>query len=196
MDYEEIGTAQLTELLFQHQLKQQRWSRDLNQGIEIQLSNGLKLLVRWMRYRDVPIVCDIERQIFPSPWTADSFLYELHNRDYNISLVGLIDKKIVTYAVSYVVYDEFHISNVAVTADFRRLKIGETMLKITLQVGMEKACQTAHLEVRRSNLAALALYQKYGFEIAGMRKNYYQNDNEDALLMTQKLVTENIDGVV
>ncbi len=138
----------------------------------------------------------LECQIFPSPWSVENFLYEIDNRDFNISLLGLIDGQVVTYSISYIALDEFHISNLAVASDFRRLKIGETMLRITLQIGRETNCQVSHLEVRRSNEAAIALYQKYGFQVVGVRKKYYLNENEDALLMTKKLAGENIYGMV
>lgn len=196
MDYNQIDAAQAAIPFLQTQLNKQRWLRDLDQGITIQLSDGLKLLIRWMHYQDIPPVYAIECQVFPSPWSAENFIYDLDNRDSNISFVGLIEGQVVTYSISYIAHDEFHISNLAVTPNFRRLKIGETMLQITLQIGMETGCRLAHLEVRRSNVAAVALYQKYGFQVVGIRKNYYQNEREDALLMTKKLAGENIHGMV
>ena len=108
----------------------------------------------------------------------------------------MIKEKLVTYSISYVIYDEIHISNIAVVPDYRRLKIGESMFTIALKMGIEKKCQIAHLEVRKSNLPAITLYQKHGFQAVGVRKNYYQNENEDALLMTKKLSGENLHGVV
>ncbi len=196
MDYNEIHFSELPGPFLKIESKNELWSRILNKGLTIHLPDGFRLFVRWMQYQDIPYVCEIEKQIFPSPWQAESFLYELGNRNYNISFVGLIGKKIVTYSTSYVVYDEFHISNIAVVPDSRRIKIGETMLTIALKIAMKKKCQIAHLEVRKSNVPAIALYQKHGFQAVGVRKNYYQNENEDALLMTKQLSGENIHGVV
>jgi len=196
MDYKGINYFDLTPTVFHVEPNERYWLRILSEGVEIQLPAGFKLLVRWMDYYDMPFVYDIERQIFPSPWSVESFLYELENRDYNISLVGLTNQQVVTYLVSYIAYDELHISNLAVIPDFRRLKIGETMLRIALKIGIEKKCQVVHLEVRRSNEPAIALYYKYGFEVVAVRKNYYQNENEDALLMTRKITGENINGMV
>lgn len=197
MDYKQINFSEFTKSFPEIESMKKHWFRVLDKGTEIQLQkNAFKLSLRWMYYYDLPTICNIERQIFPSPWTFESFLYKLEDRDYNVSIIGLIEQKLVTYAVSYIVYDEIHISNLAVVPDFRRLKIGETMLEITLQIGMEKRCQSAHLEVRKSNVAAIALYQKYGFQVVGTRKNYYQNEREDALLMTKKIDGENIHGVV
>lgn len=196
MDYKEIEAARLAIPFLQTREKLGRWHRDLDRGITIQLAGGRRLLVRWMHHQDIPAVYAIECQIFPSPWSVDNFLYDLDRRDSNISVVGLIDGQVVTYSISYVAVDEFHISNFAVAPEFQRMKIGATMLEVTLQIGRDSNCQLAYLEVRRSNLAALALYQKYGFEVVGLRKNYYQNENEDALLMTKRLVEENRDGLV
>ena len=196
MDYKGINYSDLTEQFLNIVSKERYWYRNLNKGVAIQLADGFKLFVRWMDYFDVPFVFDIEQQIFPSPWPVESFLYELENRDYNISFVGLINQQVVSYSISYIAYDELHFSNIAVVPTYRRLKIGETMLLVTLNIGIEKQCHVVHLEVRKSNVAAVALYQKYGFQVVGVRKNYYQNENEDALLMSRKLIGENIYGVV
>ena len=157
----------------------------LNQGIVIQLPAQLKLLIRWMKPWDVPYIQDMERAIFPSPWSAESFLYRLYERSYNISLVGVIGKELVSYAVSYVVHDELHFGNLAVDQKYRGFNIGETMLLTSLQIGKESNCRVVHLEVRENNQPAIRLYQKYGFEIVGVRENYYTDEKEDALLMSR-----------
>lgn len=177
-------------------IKNDHWNQKLNHGLVKQLSQKSKLFVRWMNLSDIPFVYDLECEIFPSPWSVDNFLHEFDNHDRNISFIGIIEQQLVAYAISYIVQDEFHISNLAVAPEFRRLKIGESMLKITLQISLDKKCQLAHLEVRKNNLPAIALYQKHGFQIVGLRKNYYQNEREDALLMTRKLIGENIHGMV
>lgn len=196
MDYKITNFLKLTDHFPFIEARDDQWARYLNNGIVMQLSKELQLFARWMSFRDLPFVYELEHQIFPSPWSVENFLYELNNRDNNISFVGLIEGQLVTYAISYIVHDEIHISNLAVAPEFRRLKIGETMLKITLQIGLSKKCQIAHLEVRKRNTPAIYLYQKYGFQIVGVRKNYYQNEKEDALLMTRKLAGENVHGMV
>ena len=196
MEYKEKTYSDLTNLSPETESKKKHWLRDLNKGIDIQLPNVFQLFVRWMHSQDLPVVCNIERQIFPSPWQVEHFLYELENRNFNISIVGLIEKELVTYAVSYIVCDEIHISNLAVAPGFRRFRIGEAMLKISLQISREKNCKQAYLEVRKSNVAAISLYEKYGFKIVDVRKNYYQDEAEDALLMSRILDVEKIHGVV
>ena len=172
------------------------WFEKLDKGIVVNLIEGAPLLIRWMFAEDIPMVCELERQIFPSPWPYESFIYELYNRNNNISIVGQIQNQVIAYAVSYLVVDEVHISNLAVAPNYQRLKIGETLLWISLQMSREKKSRIAHLEVRKNNLTAIALYQKYGFQVVGVRKNYYQNENEDALLMSCNLATESTHGVV
>ncbi len=196
MDYKQLNFSRWNYPFIFDKLGDGQAVKRLNKGILINLPNKLQLYVRWMNVEDISLVCALEHRIFPTPWPFESFLYKLENRNFNISIVGLIGKKLVTYAISYLVFDEIHISNLAVAPDFRRLKIGETMLWITLQISNEKNCPIAHLEVRKGNTAAISLYQKYGFKVVGVRKNYYQNENEDALLMTRKLDVEKTNGVV
>ncbi|MDZ7358895.1 MAG: ribosomal protein S18-alanine N-acetyltransferase [candidate division KSB1 bacterium] len=160
------------------------------EGIEVPLSDGKKYHIRWMTPADVPVVWKLEQEVFASPWAIENFLYELGNHDYNISLIAVMDQHLAGYSVSYHVYDELHISNLAVGPNFRRRKIGETILVVNLTIARIRSINHVHLEVRRSNFPAIALYQKYGFEIVGVRKNYYQNEREDALLMTKKLTME------
>lgn len=157
----------------------------MNRGIVIQLPDQLKLLIRWMKSRDVPYIIDMERAIFPSPWSAESFLYRLYERSYNISLIGVIGKELVSYAVSYVVHDELHFGNLAVDQKHRSINIGEALLLTSLQIGKESNCRVVHLEVRENNQPAIRLYQKHGFEIVGVRENYYTDEKEDALLMSR-----------
>lgn len=168
----------------------------LNSGISLHLAPTEPLVIRWMLFDDLPGVVNLERQIFPSPWHYEGFAYELLNRNYNVSLVGVIQNQVIAYSVSYLVVDELHISNIAVAPTFRRLKIGETLLWISLEIGRSADCYIAHLEVRKSNSSAISLYEKYGFQITGFRKNYYEEEQEDALLMSLNLASEINYGLV
>jgi len=161
------------------------WQERLKKGINFNLPEEKNILVRWMKVGDVSEVYNIERETFPSPWTRDGFLYRLNERDYNVSLVVPVERNLVAYAVSYIVYDELHFSNLAVKMNYRRYKIGEILLSTSMQLGKEKNCRWVHLEVRRNNKSAIQLYQKFGFKIVGVRKDYYKEENEDALLMSK-----------
>lgn len=196
MDYKKINFSELSNTLPEdHSIKEQLY-RNLYRRIPVQLPGEHQLMIRWMHYNDVPKVCQLEGELFPSPWPLESFLYKLENRNYNVSLVGIIENNVVSYAVSYLVSDEIHISNLAVDQNFRRLKIGETMMKLLLQIAIAMDCRFAYLEVRESNFAAISLYKKFGFEIVGVRKNYYQSEKEDALIMSRKLERKNINVLV
>ena len=175
--------GQIIDQEFNNVLLQKR----LNKGIMFNFSKESNLIVRWMKTGDVSEVNNIEQETFPSPWTRESFLYRLNERDYNISLVVLVERNLVAYAVSYIVYDELHFSNLAVKMNYRRHKIAEILLSTSMQLGKEKHCRWVHLEVRRNNKSAIQLYQKFGFKIVGVRKDYYKEENEDALLMSKSI---------
>jgi len=149
-----------------------------------------------MSYRDIAPIWALEKTIFPSPWSVESFLYRLTDRKFNISFVGSINDELVAYAVSYIVCDELHLANLAVKSTFRRKKIGEILLWFNLQIGKAKKCRWIHLEVREKNKSAIALYEKYDFKIVGVRKNYYAEENENALLLSRIIQSEKNHGLV
>ncbi|MBC8183901.1 ribosomal protein S18-alanine N-acetyltransferase [candidate division KSB1 bacterium] len=166
------------------------WQNDLKKGINFDLPGETKLSVRWMEEKDVSEVVKIEKEIFPFPWLKEGFLYRLGELDFNVSLVGFIQNKLVAYTVSYIVYDELHFDNLAVKKNFRNNKIGEILLWLSLQTGNEKKCLWSFLEVRKGNTQAIQLYKKFGFEKLGVRKKYYREENEDALLMSKCILVK------
>jgi [ribosomal protein S18]-alanine N-acetyltransferase len=89
----------------------------------------------------------------------------------------------VGYHCAWVVFDELHLQNLAVHPDWRRKGIGSLLVRHALELGRGKKTRTAILEVRRSNEEALGLYRKFGFEVVGVRRNYYPEEGEDALVM-------------
>ena len=173
-----------------------RWVENLRNQVVFNLENDFQLQIRRMESDDIDQVMKLEEQIFPSPWSAESFSYRLEEKNFNMSIVGLSDNRIIAYAVSYVVFDEFHFSNIAVEKRFRGKKIGETLLWLSLQIGVEYNCSFVQLEVRESNRQAIRLYEKYGFKKTGLRKNYYARENEDALLMSKEINWEIPYGMV
>ncbi len=148
------------------------------------LQDGRTLLIRHMELADVAEVVSIEQECFSSPWSARSFASCVADRDVVLSVVGTVEDKIVGYAISWVVPPEIHVGNLAVSAAFRRLGIGRCLLQTVLAYGRRIGCLVAHLEVRVSNAAAIALYQQMGFRKVGVRRGYYEDNGEDALLMS------------
>ena len=115
-------------------------------------------------------------------WSKDSFKKELSN---NLAkyLVAKVDGKVAGYVGIWFVVDEGHITNVAVHEDYRGQKIGDQLIKELVQVCKDNKIVSMTLEVRTSNTVAQNLYRKYGFKMAGIRKEYYSNNKEDAIIM-------------
>lgn len=129
-------------------------------------------------------ICDLEKKIFPNPWPLEAFLSELY-APYSHSFVVLDGKRIAAYAVTWFLGEEFHLSNIAVDDKYRKRGIATWMLDNFLQMCRKAGIKIAHLEVRRSNLGAIKLYRKFGFHVTGVRKNYYETEHEDALMMSR-----------
>lgn len=121
-------------------------------------------------------------------WSKDSFLSELSNDLAKYFSVFNEQDELIAYCGCWQILEEAHITNIAVTPKYRRLHIGEALLKTIINNCYSNMVKFITLEVRVSNTPAIALYQKYGFKSLGTRKGYYQDNNEDALIMW----TENI----
>ena len=127
-------------------------------------------------------VLEIEKLSFKTPWTRHAFLHEIGFHG-SIFEVVKIDGRLAGYGGFWLIIDEVHISNVAIHPEFRRKGLGRTLLIHLLEQAVERGATKATLEVRRSNEAALNLYGSFGFEVIGVWKNYYSDENEDALIM-------------
>jgi ribosomal-protein-alanine N-acetyltransferase len=191
----------------------------------------LRYAVRPMRGEDVPQVTEIDREAFPTQWSASSFARELNNRvayyfvagedkreaekqmanpvKENGALPKLVSKVtslfgreglfgeqsrrgggyIFGFAGFWMMHDEAHLSTIAVRAEYRRFGIGEFLLVSSIEKAMECNAQVVTLEVRFSNKTARSLYEKYSFAEVGIRRGYYTDDGEDALIMTTEPIT-------
>ena len=163
-----------------------RWQNQLINGIVFRVADEERLLIRAMRLTDIPEIIQIERRVFADPWTEDQFIYDLYYERKNLALVGLIADEIVAYLLSIFVIDELHLHNIAVSPAFQHKGIGKVMLWYMLSAAGYEGADLCHLEVRASNQNAIELYRKFGFDVVGRRKAYYQNNNEDALLMSKR----------
>lgn len=142
-----------------------------------------------MQKSQVENVIKIEEQAYGEHhWSKESFLGELSNELAHYYCAFDADDNLVGYAGCWQVLDEAHITTIAVEPNLKRKKIGEALLNKILQECYKNEVKYITLEVRVSNTAAISLYEKYGFKSLGTRKAYYQNNNEDALIMW----TENI----
>ena len=144
----------------------------------------MKMAIRKMGIGDLEEVHAIENMSFKQPWHLKSFYNELQ-KEYGFQLVVVIDNAVIAYLIAWLVVDEIHIANIAVHPKWRRMGIAEKLLTEIIQ--KYKMFHRIWLEVRESNQAARSLYQKLGFCVAGVRKNYYSDQGEDAVLMFKNL---------
>lgn len=139
---------------------------------------------------DLDALVAIECQSFPSPWTRQNFAGELEQPFSRTLVARRTDspgQEIVGYLIYWSIVDEMHILNLAVSPAWRRLGIARGLLQEAIRLARADHLQTAWLEVRPSNQAALALYQSLGFKPAMTRKGYYGDTGEDAVILRRSL---------
>ena len=125
----------------------------------------------------------IEKLSFTTPWSKNAFIHEIKDNKFAIYISALVNNKVVGYAGMWQIFDEGHITNIAVHPEFRENGIGSRLLKKLIEISREKGIKKITLEVRKSNTAAKNLYYKYGFKEEGIRKSYYSDNGEDAIIM-------------
>jgi [ribosomal protein S18]-alanine N-acetyltransferase len=160
----------------------------------------LTVHVQAMRRRHVRSVLRIEQQVYPRPWSASLFLSELALRSTRAYYVARVGRELVGYAGLMMTLDEAHITTIAVEPRWHRNKIGKRLLLVLAREAVARGAVSLTLEVRMSNKGAQDLYRQFGFGPVGVRKNYYQEVNEDALVMwahevDQLAYTELLDSI-
>lgn len=144
----------------------------------------MQVIVERMTVEDLEAVIEIEEQSFPVPWSRNSFLHELFENERAIYLVAKdYSGKVVGYIGVWIIFDEGHITNLATHPQYRRFGIGEKLIEHLTRICKERGVKHLTLEVRRSNIPAQGLYQKVGFVHMGIRRKYYLDNNEDAIIM-------------
>lgn len=142
----------------------------------------MNIVVRRMQPADVPDVAMMEQKNFSIPWSAKAFLEALEKEE-NIYVVALVDGKVAGYIGSWTIFNEVNITNVCVDDIYRKNGIGKQMMQFLLEEGKKSNKDTFMLEVRVHNAPAIALYESIGFERVGVRKNLYEQPQEDGLVM-------------
>lgn len=127
-------------------------------------------------------VMKIERVSFKTPWSRSAFVHEIQFERSFFKVIRL-GGRLIGYGGFWLVLDEAHISNIAIHPDYRRQGFGRVLLTHLLEEAAAKGATVATLEVRRSNIAAQNLYAGFGFKVIAVRKHYYADENEDALIM-------------
>ena len=136
-----------------------------------------------MRRRHLRSVLRIEAQVYPRPWSLSLFMSELALRTSRAYVVARVDGFVVGYAGMMLAGDDAHITTIAVDPEWHRYKIGTRLLLHLVREAINRDARHVTLEVRVSNAGAQAMYRQFGFRPAGVRKNYYAETNEDALVM-------------
>lgn len=136
-----------------------------------------------MSLKDLDEVLSIEGRSYPTPWSRRAFSSELTANVYAHYFTARLDEKLVGYFGMWLFFDEAHITNIAVHPERRRRGIGERMLRFALEKARQLGATKMTLEVRLSNHGAQNLYRKLGFQDRGIRKGYYADTNEDAIIM-------------
>jgi len=172
---------------------------------------GFPYVVEPMRLLDIGEVMEIEHDSFPSPWSARAYRHDLLENDLShyfvvrqrslerpeLSLLARVRRSlgvgirpaILGYGGFWLMGGEAHISTIAVQPNWRRRGIGELLLVAMLDRATELGAEIATLEVRVSNVTARNLYHKYGFQQVGLRRRYYRDRDEDALIMSTERLT-------
>jgi ribosomal-protein-alanine N-acetyltransferase len=145
--------------------------------------DGLAVQLVPMRRRHLRAVLKIEAQVYPRPWSLPLFMSELNLRNSRAYYVARVDGAVVGYAGLMITGDDAHVTTIAVDPLWHRHKIGTRLLLTLAREATERGARHLTLEVRVSNTGAQAMYRKFGFHPAGIRRNYYVETNEDALVM-------------
>ncbi|MGE7944701.1 ribosomal protein S18-alanine N-acetyltransferase [Lysinibacillus xylanilyticus] len=142
------------------------------------------IMYRKMVSDDVPAVYEIELATFSAPWTLDSFYYEVHENQYAHYVLAVdADGSIIGFCGMWMVIDAAQITNVAVIEAARGRGIGEELMREAIRIARQHEMEVMSLEVRVTNTVAQNLYRKLDFQDGGIRKGYYTDNGEDALVM-------------
>jgi ribosomal-protein-alanine N-acetyltransferase len=134
--------------------------------------------------RDIDDILRIEAVSFTRPWTKEMYLSELEHRDVSVFYIARDALgEAIGFCSTWRVLDEVHINNLAVLPEHRRNGVASALLDRVLHDGAARGASRATLEVRRSNVPALKLYEKFGFSVSAVRRGYYTHPDEDALVL-------------
>ena len=134
-----------------------------------------------LSYADLPKVIAIERRSFPAPWSLAMFVLEL-SKPSSICLAAVHDGELIGYLICSRYHTVWHVMNVAIDGKYRRRGVASTLIEHLFSV-TDRGGERYTLEVRVSNSEAISMYESFGFRSAGIRRRYYHDNNEDALIM-------------
>ncbi|MBQ9461789.1 MAG: ribosomal protein S18-alanine N-acetyltransferase [Clostridia bacterium] len=144
----------------------------------------INLTIAKMEQEHVDVVAELEKTCFSTPWTVENLKDALEN-ETSYFFVALNDDKVIGYVGVSVISDSCFINNIAVFPEYRKQGVGKALMKIAILTADAMGTGFISLEVRESNYAAINLYRKLGFEVMGLRKDFYRLPREHALIMTK-----------
>jgi ribosomal-protein-alanine N-acetyltransferase len=138
---------------------------------------------------DLPYVLEIEHLSFPNPWHEMTFRGEVQNQRISFPYIVMhkLQRRVIGYIIYWQIREQVQVNTIAVHPDFRRMGIAEAVMRQILDLVQKEGASLVTLEVRPSNFAARSLYHKLGFEVFGIRENYYHRPDEDAIVMGKEL---------
>ncbi|MDP9074066.1 MAG: ribosomal protein S18-alanine N-acetyltransferase [Actinomycetota bacterium] len=145
-----------------------------------------------MRRRHLRSVQRIEAQVYPRPWSIPLFMSELNLRTTRVYSVARVGGIVVGYCGLMLADEDAHVTTIAVDPAWHRHKIGSRLMLHLARTARQRGAKRLTLEVRMSNIAAQTMYRRFGFEPAGVRKNYYAETREDALIMWTDEIDTNV----
>jgi [ribosomal protein S18]-alanine N-acetyltransferase len=155
----------------------------MRRSIGVEQAESPDIEITRMRRRHLRGIMAIERQVYPRPWSPSLFVSEMTSGRNRAYLVALAGRAVVGYAGLISYGDEAHVTTIAVDPEYQRVKIGTRLMYELVGEALELGAQAISLEVRVTNWGAQRLYGRFGFRPVGVRRNYYQETNEDALVM-------------
>jgi ribosomal-protein-alanine N-acetyltransferase len=144
---------------------------------------GVEVIIAPMRSRDLSGVLRIEEAVFPQPWSRRLFVEELSQRRSRAYRAAWVGRRIVGFAGQMFIDDESHVNNIAIDPAWQGRGLGAVVLSDLVRTGLSKGARHLTLEVRVGNEPALGLYKRFGLAPVGVRRNYYPETGEDALVM-------------
>ena len=142
-------------------------------------------MIRAMKLDDLDQVCKIENIAFSHPWSKEDFGIELQSNPYALYFVFEEEKSIKAYLGVWLIYERVQITTIAVHPDYKGIGLSKILMTYLDKLCLDNQVEESTLEVRVSNEVAISLYEKYGFIKKGLRKDYYQDNHEDAYLMVK-----------
>lgn len=139
--------------------------------------------IRDMKYDDIDAVIHVDEAAFSHPWSREIYEREMNENKFAYYFVIEEGQKVVGYAGLWIVEDDAQITNIALLPRYRGYKIGEKLFGFSVQFAIKQGASRLSLEVRESNVVAQRLYRKFGLVSGGVRKGYYPDNNEDAIVM-------------